>query len=113
MIVFTGGGKRFQQVYVADVSDNMLCLNFWNDVKEMAVEEIIKEGTILLIKNVQWRTFDKIGHIQTGYITDYTIFLTRASIPEFKEFETAVGLMNKKNYLQECLSQIEVGIFFI
>ena len=87
-----------------------MAINFWYDLKEMALEDDIKEGSILLVNNMQWRSFDKNLTIQEAYNADYTHFVTTPERPEVKKFIEALRRMNKETLIGQCKKKIEVSL---
>lgn len=47
---------RFQTVHFVDERQHILHVKFWNGLKHYAVDDIIEEGKILVIANLEWRS---------------------------------------------------------
>ena len=104
----SGGQKRFQQVHVSNEEGVLLLLNFWNDVKELALSDVIRKGAVVLVKNLQWRSFDKNGTIQAGYVADYTSFFKKGV--QVETFTKEIAALDMQIFLKECLQRIKVNI---
>lgn len=110
---FSGDSKPFQQVHVADTQGNLLSILFWYELQEMALTDVVVVGQVLLVKNLQWRTFDKTATIQSGYNADYTHFVNRPKGPEVEQFMCSLDQKNKLAYVKECEAKIEVSLILI
>lgn len=49
---------KFQTVYFVDSQHRILHVKCWNGIKQYALDGVIKEGTILAIANLEWRTIN-------------------------------------------------------
>ena len=90
---------------MADDQENLLAINFFIDLSDMVLKEVVKEGTVLLVKNLHWRGFDSHSNIQSGYNIDCTHYITKPKGPEAEKFYR----LEKYSYIAKCKSKIKVS----
>lgn len=73
-------GKSFhslQPVFIADSDHNIMCINFWQTVKDFAYEDILQPKRFVAVKNLQCRNSINSRPIRCTYATEYTQFIER------------------------------------
>lgn len=105
--------SKFQTVHFVDSQRNILHVKFWNGIKEYAFDDIIEEGKILAIGNLDWRPLNrksKSGWPQ-AFVSDLTTFSanpkSRAMIDRLRQLTDCLkGMVNETAYLEECMSMV-------
>lgn len=66
---------QYQSVYIVDAHRNVLCLKFWNGVKEYAYDDIVCVGKFLVFSNLDWRpTYCiNVNGVLQAFATEFTI----------------------------------------
>lgn len=105
--------SNFQIVQFVDSQANILHVKFWQGLKRYAFDDVIEEGKLLAIGNLEWRPMD--GRSQHGwpqaFVTDLTTFSanpkSQASIERLRQLTDCFDRMvNKAAYVEECLSLV-------
>lgn len=105
--------SNFQIVSFVDSRANILHVKFWQGLKRYAFDDVIEEGKLLAIGNLEWRPLD--GKSQHGwpqaFVTDLTTFSanpkSQAMTERLRQLTECFGRMpNKAAYVEECLSLV-------
>lgn len=66
---------QFQSIYIVDSHANILCLKFWNGLKEYAYDDIVSVGKFLIFSNLNWRSqqFTNVNGVLQAFATEFTI----------------------------------------
>lgn len=105
--------SNFQIVSFVDSRANILHVKFWQGLKRYAFDDVIEEGKLLAIGNLEWRPLD--GKSQHGwpqaFVTDLTTFSanpkSHAMTERLRQLTECFGRMpNKAAYVEECLSLV-------
>lgn len=101
---------KLQRVYIADERLNFMSLNFYPSLTEYAYDDVLIEGKILFIRNLQWRKMFKHNNFPEAHtIIDSTIFISnpkdegqKLRLEEFKNI-----IEDTESYLQKCREKLE------
>lgn len=99
-------------MYVADERGNVLAINFWDNLNDLVLENVVSLGSTLYIKNLQWRGFNKKARIQEGYHANFTEYIANPSGPEMEKFLMALTQPGNKDIYINCSLQIKVSLNF-
>lgn len=102
---------KFQPVYMADNEQNIICIYFWNDVKNYAYDDVVQPKRFLAIKNLQWRSISNSKPIPCAFVTDFSIFTEN---PQSSELLSAITSLKEKfisvninEFIKTCMEKIK------
>ncbi|KYO26399.1 breast cancer type 2 susceptibility protein isoform B [Alligator mississippiensis] len=78
-------------VYLSDENLNLVAIKIWMDLKQLAVEDIIKPCTLISASNIQWQSANFRLEIPTLFAGDLSLFSTNP----------------KEGYLQERFNELK------
>lgn len=103
--------KKFQQVYIADLSMNLLCVNFWSGIREFAYEDVVKQRTVICITNLQWRTISTLSVIPNAFTSECTVYSESSNadhfIDELRNFHSSLAAIDTELFYNQCLQKIQ------
>ena len=105
--------KKLQRVYVADEKLNFISLNFYPSLTDYAYDDVLIEGKILYIRNLQWRKMFKHNNFPEAHsVIDSTIFISNPKDEsQKKRLEEFMNRINDPgNHLQKCREKLETFI---
>ncbi|KAG4075254.1 hypothetical protein HA402_003045 [Bradysia odoriphaga] len=99
-----------QPVYIADSNHNIVCINFWQSVKDFAYEDVLQPKRFLAIKNLQWRKSSNSKSIPCTYTTEYTLFIEN---PQSAELSSAITTLKEQfanvdldEFIETCMEKV-------
>ncbi|KAG5682684.1 hypothetical protein PVAND_012019 [Polypedilum vanderplanki] len=103
--------NKNQEVFIADEHYNLLCVNFYIDISEYAYDNVLTEGRILYVRNLQWRNSFRKPHknIPEAFaIADSTTFVTNPGEPNEKQRinELTNAINSNSEYMGKCREKI-------
>ncbi|KAL7040544.1 hypothetical protein ACKWTF_000438 [Chironomus riparius] len=105
--------EKLQRVYVANERFNFMSLNFYPSLTDYAYDDVLIEGKILYIRNLQWRKMFKHNNFPEAHaVIDSTIFISNpkdeSQKTRLQEFMN--NIEDTGNYLQKCREKLETFI---
>ncbi|XP_037034626.1 breast cancer type 2 susceptibility protein homolog [Bradysia coprophila] len=99
-----------QPVYIADSNHNIMCINFWQSIKDFAYEDVLQPKRFLAIKNLQWRKSSNSKSIPCTYTTEYTLFIEN---PQSAELSSAITTLKEQfanvdvnEFIESCMEKV-------
>ncbi|KAJ6644293.1 Breast cancer type 2 susceptibility protein like [Pseudolycoriella hygida] len=116
MVVHLGEiSQRRQPVYIADADENIVCIYFFQSVKDFAVDDIVQVKQILAIKNLQLRKTSNSKPIPCAYANENTIFTVN---PHSSELCSAIESLKSRfqtvelnEFMESCMGKIRAHNF--
>lgn len=66
--------NQFQNVYLADINKNILCVNFWGGIKKFGYENVLDTGQVIYCGNLQKRAGNSRKNIPQYRATEFSMF---------------------------------------
>lgn len=114
MIVFVEekqAKEKFQKVYVTNERSDFVVINFYPNITECAYDDVLIEGKLLYIRNLQWRhgfQYDVMELPEAYSVIDSTIFISNPKDENQRrrldEISSSIG--DHKEYLQKCREKL-------
>lgn len=104
--------KQLPKVYVADEFMNILCINFWSSLSDKAFDDVVIEGRIVYVRNLQWRLSHAKSEIPQAFVVNDTTTFSAHPKREnqrsrLRELEEALG--NVMEFVANCKETIGTG----
>jgi len=106
-------GEKLQRVYVVDENLNFMSLNFYPSLTDYAYDDVLIEGKILYIRNLQWRRLFKHNNFPEAHaVIDSTIFISNPKDESQKRRldEFMNRILHVGHYLRKCREKLETFI---
>lgn len=104
--------NNYVKVYVVDEHREVLCINFFNSIEDYAYEDVVTEGQVMYVKNLQWRqTHTNEKPVQAFVSSDCTTFTihpaTEANKIRLQQLKEV--LKHNPDFVQNCKQMFEVN----
>ncbi|XP_055626140.1 breast cancer type 2 susceptibility protein homolog [Toxorhynchites rutilus septentrionalis] len=103
--------NRFQTIYVANLSMNLLRINFWSGIRAFAYEDVVKPLAVLCISNLQWRPINASSVIPIAFASECTTFSESSKaihfVDELQNFHSSLATIDLELFSNECCQRIE------
>lgn len=66
---------QFQSAFISDAHSNILCIKFWDGIKQYAYDNIVSVGNFLIFNNLDWRQSHNLNPngFPQAFATEFTL----------------------------------------
>lgn len=101
-----------QLVYIADRDQNVVCINFQQNIKAFAYDDVVRPKKFLAMKNLQWRNSNNSTAIPCTYATENSVFTEN---PQSVELTSAIDQLKMQfanvdldEFIDSCTEKIRL-----
>lgn len=103
---------QFQSAFITDAHSNILCIKFWDGIKQYAYDNIVSVGNFLIFHNLDWRQPHNLN--PNGFPQAFATEFTLCSVcPKLNEQKNALSQLQNEfkeidmdQYRDECSERI-------